>query len=79
MALIIGINEKKTAANFTFITALALCRVKAIAGCGIIEIFHCLFNFLLHIAILCLIVERTVFKYNNIFFGICHTYPSNTD
>ena len=42
----------------------ALCNVKAIAGCGIIEIFHCILNFLLNITILCLIVERTVFKYN---------------
>ena len=38
--------------------------VEAIAGRGIIEAFHCVLDFLLNIAILRLIVERAVFKYD---------------
>lgn len=42
----------------------ALRSVKAITGGSVIEVFHSFLYFMLNVAVLRLIVKRTVFKYN---------------
>ena len=50
----------------------ALLGVKTITRGSIIEVFHSLFYLLFNIAVLCLIVKRTVFKYNIFSIGNIH-------